>query len=339
MKPVSVEVRVPTEAAIEAAEAEQEISDHEDDVEAEVLDHDPDGCEECLEAESAEADVHPADAEEPETVEDEGPPGPYAAFAATIGVKELKQFLAQVGVLVDEARVVASRDGWRVKAVDPAHVAMVDVALPYVAFESFETSWAANAPTDGPERPDEVVFGLDVEKLSKKLKSLKDGTVGFAYEQDDKSGRIALRSAGREDTMSAIDTDAFSEPKVPDLNLPATVDLPGAVLLEAVKAASEISDHVRLTASGNGLAVLAEGDVDRVSMNFPRGERDVEVVIGGDKDTYTSLFPLDYLEKFLKTVKGETLSVDLGTDYPLRADWDGATKGTFLLAPRIETDP
>ena len=62
--------------------------------------------------------------------------------------------------------------------------------------------------------------------------------------------------------------------------------------------------------------------------------REVEYVRG---DGATSLFPLDYLAAFVKSVKTQSLVVQLGTDYPIRMDWDGATKGTYLCGPRIET--
>jgi prefoldin subunit 5 len=82
--------------------------------------------------------------------------------------------------------------------------------------------------------------------------------------------------------------------------------------------------------------VTAEGDVDKVSL-------DLEAVVDyvqGEEGRATSLFPLDYLAAFVKAVrdaKVEEIVLQLGTDYPIRVDWDGAVKGTYLCAPRIET--
>ena len=105
-------------------------------------------------------------------------------------------------------------------------------------------------------------------------------------------------------------------------------------LLEATKALESITDHVRLTVTREGLTVLGEGDVDKASLVF-RPADGCEVEMNGD-ERHTSLFPLDYLQAFLKSVKSEKLVLRLGTDYPVRADWDGTTRGTYLLAPRIE---
>ncbi len=92
----------------------------------------------------------------------------------------------------------------------------------------------------------------------------------------------------------------------------------------------------RLTATRNGLSVSAEGDVDKVSIDFRRGEN-VKVELEGPGEIYSSLFVLDYLTSCLKTVNREALVVRLGTDYPVRVGWDGTTKGTYLCAPRIES--
>ncbi len=118
------------------------------------------------------------------------------------------------------------------------------------------------------------------------------------------------------------------------MNLPAKLTVAAEDLLEAVKACATVSDHVRLTATAEGLNVLAEGDVDRVSLNL---EADV-AYIQGEEGKASSLFPLDYLSAFVKAAKSGPLAVQLGTDVPIRVDWDGATKGTYLCAPRIETN-
>ena len=149
--------------------------------------------------------------------------------------------------------------------------------------------------------------------------------------------RITVEVGRLTRTMPALDTHDLADPKVPVLNLPAKLTVSADDILDALKACEAVSDHVRLTATRDGLRVLAEGDTDHVSMEFRHGERcDVEY-IRGDEGQATSLFPLDYLASFLKSVKTGPLVVQLGTDYPIRVDWDGATKGTYLCAPRIET--
>lgn len=281
--------------------------------------------EEAIEAEAeAEAPVEPP--EKPTM-----PSRPPRRFEFAFQAGPLRNFLAQVAHLVDEAKVVASQDGWHVRTVDPAHVAMIDVRLTDL-IDCFERRNGVLERID-----EDVAFGMDVEKLLALVKKAKkDDTIHLSADLPDDldRDRLTVEIGAMRRTMASIDTSGMSDPKVPVLNLHARVEIAAATLLEAAKACEDITDHVRLTATRDGLNVFGEGDVDKMSMDFRRGT-ECEVEMPGD--TWTSLFPLDYLTAFLKVVKDEKLVVQLDTDYPIRVDWEGATRGTFLLAPRIET--
>ncbi len=289
---------------------------------------------EVLEAEDAASEAESSDegSEEPP----EEPPTPTRTprrFEFAFLAEPLRAFLAQVAQLVDGAKVIANGDGWHVRAVDAAHVALIDVHLTDVvdALESVEgTTRALSA---------DVAFGVDVEKLVALVKKArKDEVVRIAAELPNASDHdvLTIELGGMTRTMALIDTADMPDPRIPVLNLPAKVEIAAADLLNVAKAAEDVSDHVRLSVTRDGLTVRAEGDVDKVSINFRHGEN-VEVEIQGPEDSHSSLFPLDYVTAFLKTVKGEALVLRLGTDYPVRMDWDGTTKGAYLCAPRIES--
>ncbi len=276
----------------------------------------------------AEAELE-AETEEQEPQEPQTPPRPPRRFEFSVEAATIKAFVAQLEHLVDEVRVHVTRDGWHVLAVDPAHVAMVDLRVDRI---------------DGSERRDDVLgriegeveFGLDLTKMKEVLRlAKKDDTVHIVVDLPDAEDkdRITVEVGHATRTIATIDTADLADPRVPALNLPAKVTMAAEDLLEAMKALESVTDHVRLSVTRDGLTVLGEGDVDKVSLDFRHGEQ-CEVEMTGDR--HTSLFPLDYFQAFLKVVKAEQLVLRLGTDYPVRADWDGATKGTYLLAPRIE---
>ncbi len=290
-----------------------------------------------IEAEE-EAELAQAEAEEDEQEPEEPPKAPRIPrrFEFALKASSLKAFVALLEHLVDEAKVVADKDGWHVRAVDPAHVAMVDLHLTDL-IDAFERVRSTNTL----ERIEgQVDFGLDLVKMKEILRlAKKDDTVAMTVDlpSDEDKDRIAVTIGRTTRTMAAIDTSGMADPKVPVLNLPAKLTVTAEDLLEAVKACEPISDHVRLTATLEGLNVFAEGDTDKVSLDL---EADVAYV-QGEEGKATSLFPLDYFSAFVKAAKVakvEALVVQLGTDYPVRVDWDGATKGTWLCAPRIETD-
>ncbi|MBX8638081.1 MAG: DNA polymerase sliding clamp, partial [Thermoplasmata archaeon] len=72
-------------------------------------------------------------------------------FKASVKAEVLKQIVEVVSTLVDEAKFNIDADGISLKAVDPAHVAMVELTLTKEAFEGYEG--------------EECELGIDLEKL------------------------------------------------------------------------------------------------------------------------------------------------------------------------------
>ena len=61
-------------------------------------------------------------------------------FKATISSDILKDVIGVITTLVDEVKVNVHEDGFTIRTVDPAHVAMVDMSLERSAFEEFEAN-------------------------------------------------------------------------------------------------------------------------------------------------------------------------------------------------------
>jgi len=252
--------------------------------------------------------------------------------------KTLKTFLTQIGTMVDECKVVVrNHEGLSVKAVDPAHVAMADISLLLTSLVDLSCKSLNGEPF--PESGQE--FGIDVDKFMSIAKRAAKNEVSILYRNDPKEAfETAFATEMR--TMNAVDTAGMSDPKIPALNLPVTFRIPAKSLLEACKAAGEISDHIRLEATFDAddrpkLVVTAEGDLDKYRAEFLDSIGQIEAV-SRPWVKCASFFPLDYFEKMVKSVKDSTLTVHMGNDYPIKFEWEDVTKGTFLLAPRIESD-
>ena len=131
--PEDVQDEIRQLAAQEAAALETIPDESEGEPEEEISEEEP------SEEEPLEEDLDAEAAEEPEPPQEPPKPRrPLAKAEALVDAKALKEYFAQVGVMSDEARVVMTRDGWRTKAVDPAHVAMVDVVLPTERFAALK---------------------------------------------------------------------------------------------------------------------------------------------------------------------------------------------------------
>jgi proliferating cell nuclear antigen len=244
-------------------------------------------------------------------------------FEAKLKAEVLKEMVDVVSTLVDEAKLNVGKDSITIKAVDPAHVAMVDLSIDRGAFESYKA--------------EETELGLDMDKMKEILRLAKSGEV-ISITHDEDKNRLVVTVGNTTRRMSLVDTAGMSDPKVPSLNLPAKLVVRTDELRQAIRASESVSDHIALKASPEGFEVVSEGDTDTVSHMVPK---DLLEELSA-KDAVRSLFPLDYFSNMVKAIStAPTVALYLGTDYPVRMEFKIASgKGDvrYLLAPRIESE-
>jgi len=244
-------------------------------------------------------------------------------FEAKLKADVLREMVDVISTLVDEAKLNVGKDSVTIKAVDPAHVAMVDLSLDRGAFESYKA--------------EETELGLDMDKMKEILRLAKAGEV-ISIAHDEDKNRLVVTVGNTTRRMSLVDTAGMSDPKVPSLNLPAKVVVRTDELRQAIRASESVSDHIALKASPEGFEVVSEGDTDTVSHMVPK---DLLEELSA-KDAVRSLFPLDYFSNMVKAIStAATVALYLGTDYPVRMEFKiagGKGEVRYLLAPRIESE-
>ena len=245
------------------------------------------------------------------------------AFKAKVKAEVLKTMLDAVQTLVDEAKIQVTPEGVSLKAVDPAHVAMVDLSLGKGAFTEFHA--------------EDMEMGVDLDKLKDILKLASSGDeISLEYKED--SHRLVFKIGHITRRMALVDTTNMGDPKVPNLNLPSKVTILAGELQQGIKASEAVSDHIALVATKDSFELVADGDTDTVHLNL---DGDDLIKIESPEES-RSLFSLDYFANMAKVVKGsDTITLNLGTDYPVKMEFDIANGGghiTYLLAPRIESD-
>lgn len=243
-------------------------------------------------------------------------------FQARARAEILKEVVNVVSTLVDEAKFNINADGLTLRAVDPAHIAMVDLTLGKDAFDEFKS--------------EETEIGIDIEKLSQFLKLAKAGDMVDLKHDDDKR-RLNMVVGDITRRMSLIDTTGMSDPKVPNLDLPASVTVRADELMQGIKASESVSDHIALVASPEGFEMSCEGDMDQVQ--WRKAKKDLVALEA--QSNVRSLFPLEYFSNMLKSVSsGCEVTMQLGSDYPVKMVFKiagGKGEVRYLLAPRIES--
>lgn len=244
-------------------------------------------------------------------------------FKARLKGDVLKEVIKVVSTLVDEVKLNISASGISLKAVDPAHVAMVDLELGKGAFEELEAS--------------DCELGLDIDKVKEVLSLAKAGDI-IDIDHDEEHNKLVLKIENITRHMSLVDTMGMSDPKMPQLNLPAKIKLAAAELNQGIKASESISNHIALVANSEGFELSSQGDTDSVSLKL---RKDLLLHLE-TSEPVRSLFSLDYFSNMIRSVPATgVVNLSIGQDYPARMDFeiaDGNGTVTYLLAPRIEND-
>lgn len=241
---------------------------------------------------------------------------------AEIESRILKDLVDIVGTIVDEVKINLKEDGLTLKAVDPAHVAMVELNLSSEAFNSFKAT--------------ETEIGLNLNKIDQFLKLAGSNDL-VSIQHIEEENRLLLEVDNITQKMPLLDTAGMTDPSVPTLDLPINLKIEGKHLLKGVKASQNISDHIAITANPDGFEIFSEEDEDMVRLSLSEDE----LVELNAKQEVRSLFALDYFSSMIKCVSSDTpLNIELGADYPIKIEFDfadGEGNVRYLLAPRIES--
>jgi proliferating cell nuclear antigen len=243
-------------------------------------------------------------------------------FSAELRSDTLKGLVNIISTLIDEVKFTITPEGMTLKAVDAAHVAMIEMVVTKAAFESFSA--------------EDTEIGLDLEKVKGVLKLAGAGET-IKMEQDDSTGKLVFKVGNITRRMSLIDTTGMNDPKVPQLSLTAKIAVPVEELQKGIRAVESISDHITLKAGPDFFELSCEGDTDSVSLKLDPSSAKIDT-----ESEVCSMFPPDYLANIIKAIpSGTTVNIELDNDYPVKfvfALSDGAAGVNYLLAPRIESE-
>jgi len=240
----------------------------------------------------------------------------------------LRECVEAVLAVVDEARLKIYEDAWRIRAVDPANVALVDLELKREAFSEFSL---------GPEEEQkkgekEFVVGVHFDKMRDVLRWCKN-EVALSIEKE----KMTLQSDAYTFTLTLIDPSSIrKEPNIPEIEFAAKVVVDANDFKKVLKAAEKISYQVAIGVQNESFFVEAEGEME--TMRYSLHKDELMHLSGSD---CRSLFSLEYLTAMAKGFASDTLTLHISTDHPLKIEFDiadGNGKVVYMLAPRIEAE-
>ncbi|MEE8168366.1 MAG: proliferating cell nuclear antigen (pcna) [Candidatus Hydrothermarchaeales archaeon] len=238
--------------------------------------------------------------------------------------KILKYSLEAISNMIDEAGVNVDEKGLRLRAMDPAHVALVDFELQKDAFDEFQVS-------------EPLVLGLDLDRFNTILKRAgATDKISLELGEEGNSLKIKFENSSKRVFELPLIEVSEEELKVPSLDFPGLVELDPKIISEGIKDAEIISDHVMLRADEEFLYIEAKGDLGNVEVKVAKEEAITFEVKGECK----SMFSIEYLKDMIKASDiANSVRISLGDNIPVKMDFLGpSSKLSFLLAPRIESE-
>jgi proliferating cell nuclear antigen len=238
--------------------------------------------------------------------------------------KLLKHSIDAISNMVDEVGINVTKEGMTLRAMDPAHVALVDFELKKSAFDEYEV--------DGL-----LVLGIDLDRLNTILKRAgAEDKITLEFDSEKNTLKIRLKNASTRTFNLPLIEVSEEELKVPDLEFPSTVEINSKIISEGIKDAEIVSDHVVLKVDKKNLYIKARGDLGNVEV---KAAKEGAISFDVSQDT-RSMYSLEYLKDMIKASDiADSVKISLGDNIPVKMEFlSSDIKLSFLLAPRIESE-
>jgi proliferating cell nuclear antigen len=239
-------------------------------------------------------------------------------------VELFKKIMDAVGALMSDVSLDFDTDGFTIKAMDPANIAMILFEGKKSLFSSFVV-----------EKSTKLSVSLD--DLNGILKTIKkDDKVRL----NDSKNKLNLDIRGKNKMHFSIPLidENYTAQKVPQLKFTADFSILGAVIKDAIKAANLVDDSIYFTVDGQRLIIGSRSEEKEFSEEMSMNENK-ELLDIKSEGTTRAKYSIEYLIKVLGIVDPEKpLKMSFSNNYPMKLEYGINTDASisFILANRIE---
>ncbi len=246
-------------------------------------------------------------------------------LAKAASAVEWKAISAAVKTLVEEATFEATTEGLTFRAMDPSHVALVDLQYPSSAWEKYEC--------DKPFK-----FSLRVEDFVKLVgRSETKDSIEISSTDEDTIMMRFMNGYKREFMMHLIETSMGTAP-LPKLEFDTRITMTKNIFEKVLSDISVVSDQVTIHALKETLSFSGKSDVGAASIQLDKNGADIlELRVNAES---RATYNIDYLLGITKAVGGasDTLLCEFSTKKPVKLEFALNKLGSrihYFLAPRV----
>jgi proliferating cell nuclear antigen len=246
-------------------------------------------------------------------------------FAKTSTSSEWKAVSAAIKTLVEEATFEATGEALTFRAMDPSHVALVDLQWPNSAFEKYDCDR-------------QFKFSVRVEDFVRLIgRSETKDSVEMASTEEDTLILKFIDGYKREYKVHLIESTTSTAP-LPKLNFQTRLVITKSTFERILSDIAVVADQVTLHAAKEAITFSSKSDIGAASIELDKTGADIlELDV---KDESKATYNIDYLLGITKAIgsASDTIVCEYSTKMPLRLDFKLNEQGSrihYYLAPRV----
>ncbi len=236
-----------------------------------------------------------------------------------------RKIINAVSALVDEAVFNADVEGLKLRAMDPSHVAMVDLEWKASGFEEYTCDKAVN-------------LGLNIREMVRLLRRTVSGE-SLELGLDESGAKLVMKLTGkyaRTFSMATLDLTGEEIPTV-KVSFTAKARVTADCLARTVEDAGTVSENIRFEATGEKFTMAASGDMGSFAVDL---DKSAEALLALEvKEASKATYSLSFLSQIVKagSASSETVTVEFANNMPLKLDFELVQgKLEYFIAPYIE---
>ncbi len=236
--------------------------------------------------------------------------------------KSLQSIMETLSKIVDEAVMKITKENVRIRALDPAHVAMIDIVLEPDVFLEYEVE------------DEEAKVGFNVVNIAKIVKRGKKGNRVEIEATDEHVTWTIVGAAVKRYKLLNLEV---AEPEIPEaqFEFKARIAMIVDAFKNALRDAETVGDTVELEADEEKLVIRGIG----TAVAETEITRDKPAVVDFQVEEHSKAsYSIDYLKHVLALTKvADTVIVEFSNEAPLRLQFSLPAGGrvTYLLAPKV----
>ncbi|MGD0318644.1 MAG: proliferating cell nuclear antigen (pcna) [Nitrososphaerales archaeon] len=249
-------------------------------------------------------------------------------LAKTSSSAEWRAVSSVIKTLVEEATFEASSEALTFRAMDPSHVALVDLHWPKNAFERYECD-------------KQFKFSVRVEDFVKLIgrTEVKDSIEMTSTEGDALLLRL-MDGYRREFEIHLIESASGASP-LPKLDFDVRLMMNKASFERVLTDISVVADQVMISSSKDGVSFSGKSDVGGAVVQL--GRDSAEILELDVKQDATGKYSLKYLLDISKAIgsASDALVIEYSTSKPVKLEFKLNEQGARIdqfLAPRVSSD-